>query len=243
MPINLGKGPNVVAASNVLFGSGTGGVDAQKVVFGTGTGIVTAWERKKKFSDNFEYGAEAVLPSPPWFVTGTPPYNLVSNGGNVRVYNDGSDGAYSSNARWLEKVATDAQFSKGKLVNIGSTSRGTWVAINGNMVAGTFVGAQWTGNTIQMFNNLSTVTTARSAAITRTQVAGDWFEIRSEIVSGKPFYSCLVNGTVVQTWNDSTNAAPWGDSYRSVGFGMQRNRSFFTTTHSTQFSDWEGGDF
>ncbi|MFF1946818.1 hypothetical protein ACFVWF_32290 [Rhodococcus qingshengii] len=246
MPYLIGDGSTTKPTTKMLIGNGAGGtVPIKKIVSGTGSSTVEVWPGKKKFFDNFDRADQTLSTSADWNVIAQEnPYVLWVVGNNVRVYNDGTDGLRSSWCNWNDKCQTDVQYSKGKIVEIGNSSRGTWVLLHGNAGLTNSMGFQWTGSSLQLFSTIGTVTAVRGPSATKTQVVGDTMEIRAYRNSSNQWvYEGWVNNLVYCTWTDTTNVIARGTSNRYVGFGMQRNRAFFNSTFSTQFSEWEGGDY
>lgn len=245
MPYIAGDGSAANPIQKLLIGNGAGGTVAiQKVIAGTGSSYAEVWPGKKVFADNFDRADVVLGTNQNWYTIGTNPYYIWVVGNNVRVFDNTTDGQRLSWTSWMEDTNTESHYSKGKLINIGNASRGFWVLCNANQAGTDHVGFQWTGTTLQLFTRINDVTTARGTSATRTQVVGDWIEIRSVInpSTGIFTYNGYVNGSLLCSWTDSTSLAKKGAGYKRVGFGLSRNRSAFVSTFSTQFSEWEGGD-
>ena len=227
------------------LGNGAGGaLPLSRIMVGNGSDSIQVFPPKKVFRDNFDRSDQVLGQLWNWWTIGTSPYFIWCVGNNARMYDDNTDGQRLSWTSWMDDTSTDKHYSKGKIAIIGNSAQGTWVSCNGNQAGTDHVGFQWTGSTLQLFTRINDTTTARGTSATRAQAVGDWLEIRSVInpSTGIYTYNGYVNGSLLCSWTDSTSLAKKGAAYRRVGFGMQRNRSFFSSTLSSSFSEWEGGD-
>lgn len=247
MPIYGGREGTFSKPNRVLLGIGSvAGIPVKRVMRGSaGTAAVEVWPGKKVFKDNFDRADQVLGQASNWYTIGTSPYFIWVVGNNAKMYDDGNDGQRLSWSSWMEDTTTDVHYSKGKIINIGNASRGFWVSCQSSQDGTNYMGFQWTGTSLQLFTCIDGVTTARGSAGTKTQVVDDWLEIRASVhpTTGIYTYNGYVNGNLYCTWTDSTNLVKKGAAWRRVGFGLSRNRAFFTSTFSTQFSEWEGGDF
>lgn len=244
--IAFGREGTATPPKNALIGNGAdGAVQVKRIMAGTGNSAVEMWPAKKIFADNFDRSDQVLGTNQNWYTIGTNPYYIWVVGNNARVFDNTTDGQRLSWTSWMEDTMTDTHYSKGKIINVGNASLGTWVSIQGNQEGTDHMGFQWTGTGLQLFTRIGGVTTARGSAATKSQVVGDWLEIRSSVnpTTGIYTYNGYVNGNLYCTWADSTNLVKKGAAWRRVGFGMQRDRSAFSSRFSTQFSEWEGGDF
>ncbi|MDZ7933090.1 MAG: hypothetical protein U5N21_24915 [Rhodococcus sp. (in: high G+C Gram-positive bacteria)] len=240
----IGDGAAAKPMTKMLIGNGAGGtVPIQKIMAGTGAAAVEVWPGKKKFSDNFDR-ADAVLGTVDgWYSTTTAsPYYLWAVGGNARVFENSTDGSRSGYSNWNEDTKTGVQYSKGTLATVGASARGTWCMVHANQTMTDYMGLQWNGDgALALFTSVGGTIRKNT---TKTQNVGDTLELRSRLdVDGKYVYEAWINGLMVIDWKDSTNIVNTDLNHRRVGFGMQRNRAFFNSTFSAQFSEWEGGDY
>ncbi len=219
---------------------GLSGTDQLEGIY---VGNTRVWPSQFVFADGFDYESDQILKPANWIQNGTSPYFIQSVSGNAAIFNNTTDGNHSCKVVWAKDSLTDIQYSKGTIVNIGNSSRQYWTLIHSDESASNFVGFQWAGNSLTLFTSINGATVARATA-TKTQVVGDALEVRSSTNgSGQAVYTGYVNGTSYATWTDTSSLARRGSDYRRQGFGMNRNRAFFASTISTQFSYWEGGDY
>ena len=244
MPYLIGDGSTAKPMTKMLIGNGAGGtVPIQKIMVGTGSSAVEVWPGKKKFSDKFDRADAVLATADGWYSTTTAaPYYLWAVGGNARVFDNNTDGSRSGWSNWNEDTKTGVQYSKGKLATVGASSLGTWCMVHANQSMSDYMGLQWNGNgALALFTSVGGTIRANT---TKTQTVGDTVELRAGLnVSGKYVYEAWINGLFVISWTDATNIVNTDLSHRRVGFGMQRARSFFNSTFSAQFSEWEGGDY
>ncbi|OFV79228.1 DUF7257 domain-containing protein [Rhodococcus erythropolis] len=240
----IADGSSAKPLKQMPIGNGAGGtVPIQKIMAGTGTAAVELWPGKKKFSDNFERADAVFGTADGWHSTTTAsPYYLWAVGGNARVFDNNTDGSRSGWSNWNEDTKTGVQYSKGTLATVGASSLGTWCMVHANQTMTDYMGLQWNGNgALALFTSVGGTIRKNT---TKTQNVGDTLELRAHLnASGKYEYEAWINGLFVIDWVDETNIVNTDLNHRRVGFGMQRNRSFFNSTFSAQFSEWEGGDF
>lgn len=242
MSVRVGTGAGNVDITSPMATSAVAAAEVKKVMLGTGSANSLVWQRKKTFSDGFDYGSNQIISTSLWTQQFTAPYSIWSISGNAAIQNQATDGNHSARAVFNDNCSTDLQYSKGVIVNIGNSARQTWVAIHSNADMTTYVGVQWNGSSLTLFTTLNGVATSRATA-SKAQVVGDILEARStEGVDGVITYGIYINGTLYNSWRDASNVTSRGLGYRKVGFGMNRNHSFFVSTISSQFGYWEGGD-